>query len=118
MNGEPERYCFSGVGFRGVAGEGKQMRVGGDEQDAVGHHRRGIDRRAEVDRAQDLLFPARGEHRQVAVLVPEYTLPSGHQGRAPDVRLEVVRPVDLPGFRVQAMQEPARNPPRTAGRPA
>ena len=80
------------------------MCVGGNVENAIGDHWRRVDWRPEIRCAQELLLLAGFEDHQVAVLVTDIHLAVGDQCGAPHVRLHVVRPIDLAGLRVQAMQ--------------
>src|SRR6266568_459475 len=95
---------FVPVGPGGIV-KGKQMRVAGDVDDAVGHDRRRIDRRAQVHLADDFLFLARGQHGKITVLVADVHFAIGGQRRSPGVGLQVVGPIDLARFGIQTMKE-------------
>ena len=76
-------------------------------QPPVRRDRRGVDGAAHVHLGQHLLRLAGLQHDDVAVLVAEIDLAVDHHRRAPDRGEDVVRPVDLAGLRVEAVQEAA-----------
>ena len=87
----------------GPIGKCKQMGIGLNVHDPVGHHRCPINRRTEVRLADNLLILARGHHNDIAVFVAHIEFSIRYQGGSPDVRFHIVRPIDLPRIRIQTM---------------
>src|SRR5688572_3487439 len=92
-----------------------KVRVRLDVHDAVGDDGRSVDWSAEVrpillaavdrDFAQDFLFFRRGEHHEVAVLIPDINLAVSDKGGAPHVGFHVMDPIDLAVLCIQTMHE-------------
>ena len=82
--------------------------TGGDVDPAVLGHRRRVDGRAHVLLGEDLLFAARLEHDDVAVLVAEVDLAVRDERGTPDRREGVVGPEVFAGLDIQHVEEAAQ----------
>src|SRR5207245_3663586 len=80
---------------------------GGDVQHPVRRRRGGTDGVAEFDGTKDALLLARGEHPEIAAPRAQINLAVGHQRRGPHFALDLVRPIRLPGLRIEAVELPA-----------
>ena len=80
------------------------MGRGLDVERAVGDDGRRIDRISHVDLREQLLFFARGKYGKRAILGADVNFAVGVKRRTPDVRVEVVDPVNLAGLGVEAME--------------
>ena len=80
------------------------MRVRRHVEHSIGHNRSRIDRRAEVRHAEKFLLFAGLEYSQVAVFIPHIHLPIRNESRAPHMGFQVVGPIELAGFSIEAMK--------------
>src|SRR5258708_31630376 len=80
---------------------------GSDVQHAVRRRRGGADGVAEFDGTEDALLLARGEYTEIAAPRAQINLAVGHQWRRPHFALDRVRPMRLPGLRIEAVDLPA-----------
>src|SRR5689334_8898718 len=83
--------------------DGIQVRHGRDIEDAVGGGGGRGDGLAKFDTADQLLFLACGKDREGAAAGAEVDLSVGHQGRGPDFAAQLVRPIRLAGFGIDAV---------------
>ena len=88
----------------------KRVKMGlrADINDAIGNNRRGINRCAQVCRADDFLFLRCSHDDEVAIFIANINFSVRNKRRAPNVRLHIVRPIKLAGLGVQAMDEPGK----------
>src|SRR6266852_1378859 len=80
---------------------------GSDVQHPVRRRRGGADGVAEFDGTEDALLLARGEHPEITAPRAQINLAVGDQRRGPHFTLDLVRPIRLPGLRIEAMDLPA-----------